>query len=241
MTRKSAREQCWDIFREKYPNYVNEDERYLERIGRLVTPESRVLDAGCGWTLPFARKIAPQVAEVVGVDLGIDFTPPEPNVRAIQGNLEALPVPDASMDLVMSRSVLEHLDHPERVFREIGRVLKPGGHFVFLIPNFFDYVSIASWLIPNRLHGFLVEKIQGRDPKDTFPTHYKANTVPTLQKLSAQAGMTLVEGQLLSQYPAYLMFSPTLFRAGIAWDSLLRSHEELAWLRSWILGVARKH
>ena len=237
---QQSREKCWEIFRHEYPNYVNEDERYMQRIRQLLTPDARVLDAGCGWTLPFARQLAGEVAEVVGVDLGIDFKPPEPNVRAVEGNLEALPFPDASFDLVMSRSVLEHLEHPEAVFREVSRVLKPGGHFVFLIPNFYDYVSLASWMIPNQVHGFVVEKLLGRDPRDTFPTFYRANTLQDLTRLSQQAGMTLEEGQLLSQYPAYLMFSPTAFKAGIAWDKLLRQHESLAFLRSWILGVARR-
>lgn len=237
---KAAREQCWEIFRQAYPNYVNEDERYLQKLRSLATPETRVLDAGCGWTLPFARQLASQVREVVGVDLGIDFEPPEPNVRAVQGNLERMPLESASFDLVMSRSVLEHLDHPDAVFLEIARVLKPGGHFVFLIPNFYDYVSLASWMVPNHLHGLLVELVQGRDRRDTFPTHYRANTVPRLQELCHISGMALEEAQLLSQYPAYLMFSPLLFRAGIAWDQLLTRHDGLAFLRSWILGVARR-
>lgn len=235
-----SREQCWEIFRQEYPNYVNEDERYLRRIRHLMPANARILDAGCGWTLPFARQLAGEAQEVVGVDLGIDFVPPEPNVKAVEGNLEALPFPNQSFDLVMSRSVLEHLERPEKVFQEIGRVLKPGGYFVFLIPNFYDYVSLASWLIPNQVHGFVVEKLMGRDPKDTFPTFYRANTPRALEKLSSQAGMVLQDAQLLSQYPAYLMFSPVAFRAGVAWDKLISTHESLAFLRGWILGVARR-
>jgi len=237
---KKAQEQCWKIFNERYPGYVNEDQRYLALIRTLLPPSAHILDAGCGWTLPFARQLSEEAEEIVGIDLGIDFKPPEPNVHAVEGNLSQLPFPSDSFDLVMSRSVLEHLSEPLPVFQEIARVLKPDAPFVFLVPNFLDYVSLASWTVPNRLHGFLVETIQGRDPRDTFPTFYRANTARALRQLCAQSGLHLEDVQLLSQYPAYLMFSPTLFKLGIAYDHLLRRHESLAIFRSWILGVARK-
>ncbi len=237
---RQAQEQCWDIFKDEYPGYVNEDVRYIQKIRAMLSPDARVLDAGCGWKAPFACQIADQAAEVVGIDLGLDGQSDVPNVRTVHGNLEAMPFSGSEFDLVMSRSVLEHLDRPIRVFREISRVLKPGGKFVFLIPNAWDYVSVVSWLVPNRLHATIVEKILGRDPRDTFPTFYRANTVPALRCLCSRSGMRLLEADLLSQYPAYLMFSPTVFRAGIAYERLVRERGSLAFLRSWILGVAER-
>jgi SAM-dependent methyltransferase len=237
---EEAREQCWEIFKREYPGYVNEDELYLRKIRALLPPRAHVLDAGCGWELPFARQIAGQAEEVIGVDLGITYQSELANVKAIEADLERLPFPDARFDLVMSRSVLEHLERPRPVFEEIARVLKPGGKFVFLIPNAWDYVSVISWMVPNRLHGAIVEKIQGRDQRDTFPAFYRANSLPTLRQLCRRSGMRLVEGELLSQYPAYLMFSPTVFRAGIFYEKMLRRFDRLAWLRSWILGVAER-
>ncbi len=236
-----SRETSWAMFKEAYPNYVSEDQRYMALIHQLLPPNARVLDAGCGWTLPYARQLADRAAEVIGVDLGLDENRDlPPNVRAVPGDLENLPFNDRYFDLVMSRSVLEHLERPERVMREIGRVLKPGGHFVFLIPNAWDYVSIISRLVPNRVHGFIIEKLMGRDPRDTFPTYYRANTLPALRSLAQGAGMELVEARFLSQYPAYLMFSPIAFRLGIAYERLVRTRPTLAPLRSWILGAARK-
>lgn len=255
---EAARQRCWEIFRQEYPDYVSEDVLYERLIRAHVTPQARVLDAGCGHDLPFARALAPYVAEVVGVDRGLDQGLDQGpdrldaqasagsrvklphNVVAIEGDLEALPFSDAHFDLAFSRSVLEHLERPEQVIRELARVLKPGGLFIFLIPNFWDYVSLLSWMIPNGLHAWVVERIQGRSPKDTFPTFYRANTIGDLERLFRGAGLVPGELNLLSQYPAYLMFSSRAFRVGIAWDRLLRQHERLAFLRSWILGMARK-
>lgn len=241
----AARQRCWDIFKEAYPDYISEDVLYDRLIRSHVGEQSRVLDAGCGHDLPFARALAPRVAEVVGVDRGLDRLGPgglalPPNLRAVEAELEQLPFPDETFDVIMSRSVLEHLERPERVFRELSRVLKPGGVFIVLIPNFWDYVSIVSWLIPNDLHAWVVERIQGRSPQDTFPTWYRANTRGALAALCERSGLVIEELSFLSQYPAYLMFSSRLFRAGIAWDRLVSRHEQLAFLRSWILGVMRK-
>src|SRR5712692_758282 len=53
----------------------------------------------------------------------------------VTGRGEDLPFAGESFDLIVSLWVLEHLRVPEIVFGEVQRVLRPGGHFVFLTPN----------------------------------------------------------------------------------------------------------
>lgn len=43
-------------------------------------------------------------------------------------NLENLTFKDESFDLFISQDVMEHVFNPEAAFKEIARVLKPGGH-----------------------------------------------------------------------------------------------------------------
>ena len=45
----------------------------------------------------------------------------------VRGDIGALPFPSDSFDMVISRSVVEHLDDPPQAFREFFRVLRPGG------------------------------------------------------------------------------------------------------------------
>jgi SAM-dependent methyltransferase len=52
------------------------------------------------------------------------------NVRFEKAELEHLPLPDASVDLVISNCVLNHARDKAAVWREISRILKPGGRFV---------------------------------------------------------------------------------------------------------------
>ena len=53
---------------------------------------------------------------------------------AAQANAEALPFPDAVFDLVMAMDIIEHVDDDEPVFRELARVIRPGGALVLSSP-----------------------------------------------------------------------------------------------------------
>lgn len=50
-------------------------------------------------------------------------------------NLEGLTFPDSSFDVFITQDVLEHVFHPDRAFKEIMRVLKPGGIHIFTAPK----------------------------------------------------------------------------------------------------------
>lgn len=49
-------------------------------------------------------------------------------------DLARLTFPDASVDVVITQDVFEHVLEPERAFAEVARVLRPGGAHVFTVP-----------------------------------------------------------------------------------------------------------
>lgn len=93
-----------------------EGERSFREHGKTL----RVLDVGCG-DKPYYPYFADAAATYVGVDVV-----PGPQVDLV-GGVEALPVPDASFDLVLCTQVLEHVDSPARAIAELRRVTAPGG------------------------------------------------------------------------------------------------------------------
>ena len=80
----------------------------------------RLLDVGCG-PKPYYPFFAEHASEYVGVDVV------ENPVAELRGSVEALPVEDASFDVVLCTQVLEHCDDPAQAVRELRRVTAPGG------------------------------------------------------------------------------------------------------------------
>ncbi|HSG13451.1 MAG TPA: methyltransferase domain-containing protein [Gaiellaceae bacterium] len=108
-----------------------------QRVRRLLGPFSGnevVLDSGCG-TGSFAFALAPNVAEVVGVDTREEYleaareTAPG-NVRFVQGDAMQLPFGYAQFDLSCTHRVLHHLRRPELAVSELARVTRPGGRIL---------------------------------------------------------------------------------------------------------------
>jgi len=80
----------------------------------------RLLDVGCG-VKPYYPWFEPYVSEYVGVDLGGN------PVAELEGPIEALPVEDASFDVVLCTQVLEHCEDPAQAVRELRRAVRAGG------------------------------------------------------------------------------------------------------------------
>jgi len=79
----------------------------------------RVLDVGCGDD-PYGSLLS-GASEVVGFDM-----PGNPHA-VLHGSIEALPVEDASFDVVLCIQVLEHVPDPAAAVRELRRAVRPGG------------------------------------------------------------------------------------------------------------------
>ena len=75
--------------------------------------------------------------ETYGIDLSQEASKykPELNIRVCDVEQEKFPFRDDLFDVVFSKSFLEHLYYPERFGQEAYRVLKPGGLFLCLVPD----------------------------------------------------------------------------------------------------------
>jgi SAM-dependent methyltransferase len=90
-----------------------------------------------------AEALAP-APNFIGTEL-IDGTPPGHVVDGIRcEDIQSSSFSDASVDLVITEDVLEHVPTPDAAFAEIRRVLKPGGFHIGTIPvNWGRSVSVA--------------------------------------------------------------------------------------------------
>ncbi|CAG8469959.1 1579_t:CDS:2 [Ambispora gerdemannii] len=106
---------------------------YTAPIHDLIKPGSKILDLGCGpgqWTLEMAQEF-PQ-ADIYGIDINANFpTTVKPlNSHFIVGNItEGLPWEDNYFDFIWIRYLFVGIMDADwqNLYREIRRVLKPGG------------------------------------------------------------------------------------------------------------------
>ena len=99
----------------------------LEEFARGVPPGARVLEVGAGLydhTRFFAGKV-----ETFNAD-------PETNPDVL-GDAHDMPIEDATYDVVVCISTLEHVRNPYQCVREIFRILKPGGRCYAWVPFYF--------------------------------------------------------------------------------------------------------
>lgn len=101
-------------------------------------PEDTILDVGAG-AGHYTRLIAAAGASVVPLDLSTTYVRQATRDRVrglgIRGDATALPVRDASFSKVLATEVVEHSLDPDRVVKEIARVLRPGGMAVVTCPS----------------------------------------------------------------------------------------------------------
>lgn len=128
----------------------------------------RVLDIGYGSGINFLN-LNDKFEEIHGLDLD---SPPE-KITAIfesydiethlkQGDVLDMPYPDDYFDTVLLISILEHIKPEEQIiaFKEIKRVLKPGGQVVYGTPIERPLMVLAFWLlgVNIREHHFSTQK-----------------------------------------------------------------------------------
>lgn len=108
-------------------------------VARLAEGQT-VLDlgSGAGNDVFVARRVVGETGRVIGVDMTEAMVARAeenrqklgyPNVEFILGEIEALPLPDASVDVVVSNCVMNLVPDKTQAYAEVYRVLKPGGHF----------------------------------------------------------------------------------------------------------------
>jgi SAM-dependent methyltransferase len=220
MLRLDRQERYRQRYKKIKPGYRPALEVYKAFADGLVTPQTRLLDAGCGEG-GLTRDYQPKADLVVGIDRYL--TPIQGTVeleKIADGDIRALPFPNHAFNLITSSWVLEHLKEPEIVFREFARVLEPGGHLLFITPNAYHYLIWARRLIPNKVSTPVVDKLYGRGEDYIFPTFYKANTKKAIDGYLEPLGFQCTQFEYVSD-PTYTAFNDLLFRVSVGIEAVL--------------------
>ena len=112
--------------------------------------QAKILDAGIG-SGAFVQAISDKgYANIFACDIdeymAAGAKPLLKEFRTLDISFDPLPWPDNFFDALTAWDVLEHVENPYHAVREFQRVLKPGGIFIFSVPNVFHIVSRLVFL-----------------------------------------------------------------------------------------------
>jgi len=142
-----------DTFFYGMPRFVTHvDEQFIQQLTDLyretLQPQSRVLDMMSSWVSHLPDDM--EFAHVEGHGMNAEELAKNHQldhyfVQNLNDNPK-LPLEDASFDAVLNAVSVQYLQHPETVFAEICRVLKPGGVAIFSFSNrMFYQKAIQAW------------------------------------------------------------------------------------------------
>jgi SAM-dependent methyltransferase len=179
----------------RFASFSRHEGRFLfySLVAELCDPESVVLDFGAGRgaqienSKGYIRRLidfSGRCKRYIGVDPDpVVLQNPYLQEAFVLGPDGSIPLPDASVDLIVAYAVVEHIEDPAQAVREIERVLKPGGWFCAWTPNKYGYVGMAARLVPNRFHARIVRVADAKDrgERDVFPVRYRMNTKKAIE------------------------------------------------------------
>jgi SAM-dependent methyltransferase len=143
----------------------------------------RIGDFGCGFHATFVRSILDEVASAVLVDVSLaDDLKTHPKIRAIEGRLPTAmrDLPDASLDVALCTSVLEHLTEPFETLCELRRLLAPGGTCVVNVPSWRGkrFLELSAFRLGTSPPDSIDDHKTYYDPRDLWPLLVRAGFRP---------------------------------------------------------------
>lgn len=226
--------------RKYYATVPRPSETFDNEILSNIKNNFTLLDAGCGSELKTLVKISGNIKYAVGVDMCRKFKKYD-KIKAISADLSHIPFKANSFDIVVCRSVTEHLTNPVDFLKECSRILKSGGKLIILCPNKWDYVSVFSALTPNCFHTIFLKKIAFANLEgqkrgyENFSTYFLLNTRGAFYKKAKGTDLVVKKIIAVRNNPIYLMWSKLTYYVGVIYDRLI-TKLNLDWLQpNWLV------
>ena len=226
-----------------YPEFERnwDDSMLRERILMILTPGDSMLDLGAGAGIIRQMNFRGLAGRVCGIDLDPRIVTENRYLdEALHGSAESIPYPNDTFDLVIANNVMEHITDPHGVYREVYRVLKPEGRFIFKTPNKWHYMPLIARFTPLGFHQY-INRIRGRSTEDTFPTKYLANSPGQIRELAKGCGLQVESIELIEGRPEYTRLTALTYLFGFLYERIVNSVPGLSVFRIVIIGQLQKH
>lgn len=206
-------------------------------------PNQVVLDIGGGEACTFAKYRDPAVnATIVAVDVSEKamMNNVDVNEKKVADVTEDLSFGDQEVDLVVSRTLLEHLHNIEIFIADSNRVLKKNGYFISLFPSKFAPFALINRMLPVSLSSKLLYYLIPRGRGFTgYPAYYDRCYYSAVKSLLEKHGFEIVDVHLNYSQSHYFSFFVPLYLLSALYEIILQAVGARN-LCAYVLVVARK-
>ena len=227
-------QEAWtDRFYRSRPEWKDGTTEFHQLCAAQLDRKGMILEVGAGPTNPTSAYLS-TLGELHGVDVSEEVLG---NVHLKRGSVltdATFPYEDDSFDLAVSNYVVEHIPDAHDHLREVARVLKPGGAYVFRTPNLWHYVAIVARLTPDSVHKALANRLRNlsEEEHEPWPTVYAMNTPRRVHEVARATGLTVRSLDMCEKEPSYGMYARPLFLTFMAYERVVNASPLLAGLRA---------
>jgi len=172
---------------------------------RRLPDGGTLVDLGAGRRCIYAGALRSSL-EFVAIDVSGDELAlnDHADVRIVANASEQIPLPNASVGLLVSRAVLEHVPDLAAAVREMARVIQPGGHTIHLFPCRYSLFAIVARTLPFKpVVSLLHRVVPSTIDQVEFEVFYDRGWPAEVERTFRAAGFRDVAVELTWAQPGY--------------------------------------
>lgn len=203
----------------------------------------KILDVGGGKSCSFIKYKNPNLDTKIVV---VDISPEElkhnfgVDEKIVADITQKMPFNEEEFDLIVSRSVFEHLENLEDFIKNSKPLLKEKGHYIHVFPCRFALFGIFNQLFPEKIKNQLLYLlIPGSKGKSDFKAFYDKCYYSAIVSLLKKNNFEIVEIKISYYQSYYFNFFAPLYLLSVIYE-LIINYLDIKNLGAYILFVARK-
>jgi SAM-dependent methyltransferase len=193
---------------------------------RALPDGATVLDLGGGKNCAYAKAVEPAGrVRLVAVDISPEELAANKDVAetCVADVAAGIPMPDGSADVILSCTLLEHVNGVAAAARQMGRVIRTGGVTMHLVPGRYSLFGMAALVLP---FGPLLRLQHAVRPESIgvveFPVIYDDCWPQALERDFRKAGFSQVDTRIIWRQTDYFEPVYPLFLLSLVYEQIIR-------------------
>lgn len=233
-----------DYLQKYYPpsSWTNGTDEFHQLCSKYIPKGAMILEVGPGPANHTSDSLS-TLGRVYGVDVDQAIIGNKTLAEAFVMSDDSYPFEDCTFDACVSNYVIEHVRDEAQHLKEVHRVLKAGGAYIFRTPNIYHYTGFVGRLTPHWVHMKLANWLRNLPPDksaDPYPTYYRLNSRCKIVREANRWGFDIPELRMVEKEPSYGMVMRPLFFAFLAYERIVNSWRGFEGIRANIFAVLKK-